>query len=254
MTLIRADLTGKTALVTGAASGIGRATAHLLAKSGAAVAINGLPGDAELARTVEEFTAEGLAVMAAPADIADPQAVKAMVIDAARKLGRLDYLINNAGTPATRAPIPEHDLEAQTDELWDKVLQVNLVGAFRCARAAAMFLKAAKGAIVNIASTAALGSVGSSAAYGASKAGLVNLTRSLARGLGPEVRVNAVAPGYIRTPWTQRFGGNWEEQSMDGVVLKRAGLPADVAEVILFLCAGAGYVTGETIIVDGGEL
>lgn len=254
MTLIRADLVGKAALVTGGASGIGRATAHLLARSGAAVAINGLPGDAELTRTVDEFVAEGLDVMAAPADIADPTAVKAMVIEAARKLGRLDYLINNAGTPATRKPIPEHDLEAQTDELWDKVLQVNLIGAFRCARAAAMFLKAAKGAIVNVASTAALGSVGSSAAYGASKAGLVNLTRSLARGLGPEVRVNAVAPGYIRTPWTQRFGGNWEEHSMDGVVLKRAGLPADVAEVILFLCAGAGYVTGETIVVDGGEL
>lgn len=254
MTLIRADLTGKTALVTGGASGIGRATAHLLARSGAAVAINGLPDDPQLTTTVDEFSAEGLVVTAVRGDIGDPASAVPIVLDSVHKLGRLDYLINNAATPATNAPIPERDLDAHSDELWSTILGVNLVGSFRCARAAASFLKATRGAIVNVASTAAFGSVGSSMAYGASKAGLVNLTRSLSRGLGPDVRVNAVAPGYIRTPWTERFGSNWQDTSMDGVTLKRAGSPADVAEVILFLCAGAGYVTGQTIVVDGGEL
>ena len=127
------------------------------------------------------------------------------------------------------------------------MLSVNLVGPFRCTRAAAPHLKAARGAVVNTASTAGYGYPGSSMAYAASKAALMNLTTNLARGLAPEVRVNAVAPGMIRTPWTIRFGQAWEDSSVAMTSLKRVGTPDDIAEVILFLLAGAGYVTGQTI-------
>jgi 3-oxoacyl-[acyl-carrier protein] reductase len=167
-------------------------------------------------------------------------------------MGRLDYLINNAATAATPAPIPSHDLASLTDERWDIILNLNLVAPFRCSRAAAASLKATRGAIVNTASAAAFGVCGSSAIYAASKAGLVNLTRHLAVGLSPEVRVNAIAPGFITTPWSAKFGPEWEANGVNSSALKRAGTAAEIADVMLFLCAGATYITGQTISVDGG--
>jgi len=161
-------------------------------------------------------------------------------------------LVNNAGTSQTAAPIPPQDLDRLGEDFWREILSVNLVGPFRCTRAAAPHLKAARGAVVNTASTAGYGYPGSSMAYAASKAALMNLTTNLARGLAPEVRVNAVAPGMIRTPWTIRFGQDWEDRSVQMTSLKRVGTPEDIAEVILFLLAGAGYVTGQTLRVDGG--
>lgn len=249
--MIRADLKGKTMLVTAGASGIGLATAELFATSGARVAINDLPGkalDAQVARLRDS----GLGVVAAPADIGDFAAARAMVQDAARSLGRLDYLFNNAGVGLTPKPIPPSDLDALSSEFWRGMLDVNVIGAYCCVQAAAPFLRAAKGAIVNNASTAGLGiNQGSSAAYAASKAALVNLTRSLAKGMGPDVRVNAVAPGHIITPRTDRLGPEHRERSVSRTALRRAGTPQDVAEVVLFLCAGAAYVTGQTIVIDG---
>src|SRR5262249_59149628 len=118
------------------------------------------------------------------------------------KLGRLDSLINSAGTPATTEPIEFTDLDAMTEDFWQTILMTNLIGPFRCAHAAASALKASRGAIVNTTSVAGLGVRGSSVAYGASKAGLVNLTKNLARALAPEVRVNAVAPGLVHSPST----------------------------------------------------
>ena len=250
--MIGADLEGKTALVTGGASGIGLATVSLLARCGAAVAINDRPGNPALEAAVETLGQQGLAVLAAPGDIGDPVAVSAMVETAVGTLGRLDYLINNAGTAMTSKPIPPEDLDALDEAFWHSVLGVNLIGPFRCTRAAAAHLKESAGAVVNTASIAAFGGAGSSAAYAASKAGLVSLTRSLARGLAPEVRVNAVAPGFIRTQWTDRFGTEWQSQAVARTALGRAGEPEDVAEVMLFLCAGAAFVTGQTLIVDGG--
>jgi 3-oxoacyl-[acyl-carrier protein] reductase len=250
--MISADLTGKTVLVTGGASGIGFATARLFAQNGAMVAINDLPGNPRLEEAVLELQQAGLAVGSAPADVGDPEAAQAMVETAAKDMGRLDYLINNAAMSGTEMPIPPHDLDALTEDFWQKLVGLNLVGPFRCTKAAAPWLKEARGAVVSTASSAAFGSPGSSMVYAATKAALVSLTKNLARGLAPEVRVNAVAPGFIRTPWTRRFGQEWEDLTVEMTALHRAGEPEDIAEVMLFLCAGAAYMTGQTVLVDGG--
>ena len=251
--MIQADLSGKTAIVTGGASGIGLACVALLARSGAKVALNHLPDDPEGPTQVAALGAEGLDVAAAPGSVAVPGEAEAMVETAIGALGgRLDYLINNAGTPATSAPIPPSELERIDEDFWQLILNTNLIGPFRCAKAAAPALKAAKGAIVNTASIAGLGQQGSSIAYAASKSGLVSLTRSLARGLGPEVRVNAVAPGAVNSPWQKDWPEERKRASIEKAALKRRCEPEDIAEVVLFLCAGARMVTGETVVVDGG--
>lgn len=250
--MITADLTGRTALVTGGASGIGLATVRQLAVRGARVAINDLASNPKLADVDAQLRREGLDVITVSGSVGNPDDTTAVVEATVERFGRLDYLVNNAGTSETAVPIPPQDLDRLGEEFWREILSVNLVGPFRCTRAAAPYLKAAHGAVVNTASTAGYGYPGSSMAYAASKAGLMNLTSNLARGLAPEVRVNAVAPGMIRTPWTTRFGQDWEDRSVEMTCLKRVGTPDDIAEVILFLLAGAGYVTGQTIRVDGG--
>jgi 3-oxoacyl-[acyl-carrier protein] reductase len=246
------DLKGKTALVTGAASGIGLATAKMLAGFGARVAINHLADDPRGPQAVEDLRASGLDVISAPGNVSRAGDGEAMVEAAVQALGRLDLLVNNAGTPGVTRTIPPAELGLITEELWETILQTNLVGVFRCSRAAAPALKAARGSIVTVASIAGLGRPGSSLAYGASKAAVIDLTRNLARALGPEVRVNAVAPGAVDSAWQIQWTDQQRQSSIDNSVLKRRSRPEDIAEVIVFLGCGAAMVTGQTVVVDGG--
>jgi hypothetical protein len=164
--MITADLTGKTALVTGGASGIGLAAVELFARSGAVVAMNHLAEDPRATAEIARLTGAGFKIVAAPGDVSQARDVPDMVARAVDRLGRLDILINNAGTSGTTAPIEFKDLDKMTEEFWSTILSTNLLGPFRCSHAAASALKAARGAIVNTASVAGLGAVGSSVAYG----------------------------------------------------------------------------------------
>lgn len=250
--MITVDLTGRRALVTGGASGIGLACVTQFARAGARVALNHLPDDPAGPQQVERLRDEGFDVIAGPGNVAVPGDAERMVSESIAALGGLDYLVNNAGTPGTPQPIPPAELDRMSEEFWQKILNTNLLGSFRCAHAAASALTSSHGAIVNVASIAAFNTQGSSLAYAASKAGVVSMTKSLARALAPAVRVNAVAPGAVNSPWQKDWGEDRKQQSIERSLLKRRCEPEDIAEVIFFLCTGARMVTGETVIVDGG--
>jgi NAD(P)-dependent dehydrogenase (short-subunit alcohol dehydrogenase family) len=249
------NLAGAVAIVTGGGTGIGRAVSESLARAGAgAVVVNYSRShdDAEAtAAALKDLGCEGVPHRASVADQAE---VRAMIDQTVSRFGRLDVLVNNAGT--TRF-IPHPDLDALTDEVWDEVLGVNLKGTFYCSRAAAPALRRARGAIVNIASVAAGRASGSSIVYGVSKAGVIQLTRNLAVALAPEVRVNAVAPGLVSTRWfRQAFGedatSTQEERIASSTPLGRVATPEDVAQAVMgFL--GSDMVSGESVIVDGGR-
>jgi 3-oxoacyl-[acyl-carrier protein] reductase len=250
--MISYNLAGKTALVTGGASGIGFAAARMLAKFGATVAVNHLADDARGPEAVEKLVAEGGKAIGAPGSVGERGAAERMVGKAISDLGRLDLLVNNAGTPGTRRRITPPELDLITEDLWSQLLETNLLGVFRCSKAAAPALKQAQGAIVNTASIAGLGRAGSSLAYSATKAGVVSLTQNLARALAPEVRVNAIAPGAVDSSWMVEWTNEERQQSIERALLKRRCQPEDLAEVILFLGFGAAMVTGQTVTVDGG--
>jgi len=244
------NLAGRRALVTGSASGIGLATAQCLARSGATVALNDIAID-KLTIEVNALRQAGLAVHAVPGDLSRSKSVASVAEHALQMLGGIDFLINNAGAPLTKKPIPPSDLDALTDEFWDRILRINLLSAFFMTKALAPHLQAAGGAVVNTVSISAFGGGGSSAAYATAKAGLAGLTRELARGLAPEVRVNGIAPSFVNSPWECRFE-DMAASAKSTVPLARVGEPSEYAEVIIYLCAGAAYVTGEVIPVTGG--
>jgi len=250
--MISYDLAGKTALVTGGASGIGFATARMLAKFGATVAINCLPDDPRGPEAVDKLLDAGGKAVLAPGSVGDASEAEKMVLKAVADLGRLDLLVNNAGTPGTNRRIAPPQLDLITEDLWNLLLNVNLLGVYRCAKAAAPALTGSHGAIVNTASIAGLGRAGSSLAYSATKAGVVSLTQNLARALAPNVRVNAIAPGAVDSSWMVEWTNEERQQSIERALLKRRCQPEDLAEVILFLGFGAAMVTGQTITVDGG--
>jgi 3-oxoacyl-[acyl-carrier protein] reductase len=248
--LIEFKLRGMRALVTGSASGIGLATADRLARSGAHVAMNDLPTDA-LTRAVGGLKAQGFSVEGVPGDLSKSASAREVGLKSLELLGGLDYLINNAGAPGTRTPIPPADLDALTDDFWDRILRINLLSAFWMTKTLAAALTNAKGAVVNTVSVSAFGGGASSTAYATAKAGLAGLTRELARGLAPNVRVNGIAPGYVNCNWECSFGDT-EAIARETIPLARVGQTEEYAEVIVYLCAGASYITGEVIPVTGG--
>src|SRR6476646_7645848 len=199
------DLNGKVAIVTGGGTGIGHAVCVRLARAGAkGIVVNYSRSEDDAQATARELGALGSETLVHRADVSEEAAVKAMVAATIARFGRLDVLVNNAGT--TRF-IAHPDLDALTDEVWDEILGVNLKGTFYCCRAAAPELRKAKGAIVNIASIAGHRATGSSIVYAVSKAAEIQLTRALALALAPDVRVNSVSPGLVSTRWfRKRFG------------------------------------------------
>lgn len=249
--MISYDLSGKRALVTGAASGIGLATLRRLALAGCSVALNHLPDDPRGTEEVNKLRGDGYDVFGVPGAIGDGKEAD-LVNRAVDKMGGLDLLVNNAGTPGARKSISSSDLDLITDELWAAVLDTNLIGLFRCTRAAALALRHSKGAIVSLASVSALTSRGSSLAYAASKAGIITITRHLAQGLAPEIRVNAVAPGAVDSTWQIEWTEAQRQNSIERTPLRRRCVPEDIAETIVYLGFAAPMITGQTIVIDGG--
>jgi 3-oxoacyl-[acyl-carrier protein] reductase len=247
-------LIGKVALVTGAARGIGAATAVRLAELGAAVAVLDR-AEADAAATVETIEATGGSAIAVGCDVSDAEAVDAAVRHVAETLSSVDVLVNNAGI------IRDNLLFKMSTDDWDAVMSVHLRGSFLLARSAQAFMVEKRwGKIVNLSSTSALGSRGQ-ANYAAAKAGLQGLTKTLAIELGPfNINVNAVAPGFIETEMTkataERIGVDFEAMKDDAIPripLRRIGTPADVANVIGFLCTDeSAYVSGQVLYVAGG--
>jgi 3-oxoacyl-[acyl-carrier protein] reductase len=239
----------KVALVTGAATGIGRAVALRFARQGMAVVVNYSRSEADARETLEAVKAAGGAGILCRASVADDGAVRALVSRCWDEFGGLDVLVNNAGTTHF---IDHADMDAVTDDIWDEIFAVNLKGAFYACRAAWPLLRERGGAVVNVASVAGLGGQGSSIPYAASKAALNCLTKSLARVFAPAVRVNAVAPGPVLTRWLADHA-DMVESSLRATPLGRAATPDDIADVIVFLATGTTLMTGQVVVVDGGR-
>lgn len=243
------DLKNKTALVTGGGTGIGRATSLALAARGVSVAVNYSRSRDDAEETVRLITNGGGRAVAIQADVAKDEEVRAMAEQVVRHFGTVDLLVNNAGI--TRH-IPFDDLEGATEEVWDELYQVNVKGMFFCARAVAPYMrKNQQGAIVNLGSIAGQTGLGSSLPYAVSKAAVHGLTKSLARALSPEIRVNCVVPGAVATRW---WAGREEQMKKlaPQMLLQRISTPEDIASLI---CAALEQeaMTGQMITVDGGQ-
>lgn len=240
------DFAGKTVIVTGAASGFGKATATRFHKKGASVVL--VDKDAETLKSVAEQFAEN--ALAITCDVSDPEAVEQMFSRAIGHFGRLDVLVNNAGIAVPGQP---DEIDNAT---WSRVIGTDLSSIFYCSRTAIPHLKKTKGNIVNVASISGMGADWNFPAYNAAKGGAVNLTRSLALALGKYgIRVNAVNPGLCSTAMGKALVEDPEKAKrfIERTALGRLGEPEDVAPVIVFLASPeAGFVTGATVAVDGG--
>ncbi len=250
------ELNGRVAVVTGGAGGIGAAVARSLAKAGiSGLAVNYRKSAGEAEELAQEITRGGVKAIAVQANVQSDEDVRAMIDQIGATFGRLDIVINNAGMTHW---VKLADLEALTDLIWDEILDVNVKGAFRCARAAAVLLGVSEGMIVNVSSISGVlaPSTMSSLAYGTAKAALIYMTRALAVAMAPKVRVNCVAPAFTDTPWMSRhFGAAYQDviaKASAGYPLQRIASPNDIAGAILGLITGGDFVTGQTLIVDGG--
>jgi 3-oxoacyl-[acyl-carrier protein] reductase len=244
----------KKALVTGGGTGIGRSAVLALARAGYDVAINYATSATAAQDTAAEARALGATTLLLPCDVSDDAAVRAMLAAVGEAFGHLDALINNAGTTATWKV---KDLESLDMAEWDRTFAVNVRGTFQVTRAALPWLrKGANPSVVNSASIVGLRPGPQPPPYAASKAAVVNLTKTLAWNLGPDIRVNAVAPGWMEGDWMQRMLGDKYDELMGKraklTPLKRCVTADDVAETMLSLLQGNRFVTGEVVVIDGG--
>ena len=249
----------KTAFITGASSGVGAAVALKLAKLGINVAVNYNSSQAAAEAVVDCVINEGVQAIALQGDVSQEKDCRRIVDQTIEKFGRLDILINNAGTTTF---VPHHDLEGLTEDIWHQTLGVNLMGAFFMTRAGAAHLREAEsGVVVMTSSIASVSANGSSIAYCASKAGMNSLTKTLAKTLGKDgIRVNAVLPGLIDGDWAfNTWGGGDEGQYnelkaafSEQTPLGHVVTPDDVADAILSFVTGSRYVTGQLLTLDGG--
>lgn len=242
------ELLGKVALVTGAAQGIGRAIALILAQKGADIVVSDINLE-KAEETVREIETIGRRAMAIRADVANTNDVERMVEAILGRFGQIDILVNNAGITRDKLIL------RMTEEDWDAVLNVNLKGTFNCTKAVVRHMsKQRRGKIVNIASVVGeMGNVGQ-ANYSASKAGVIGFTKTIAREFAQRgINVNAIAPGYIETPMTEVLPEKVKEELRRMIPMGRLGRPGDVAEAVLFLVSEASrYITGQVLNVNGG--
>jgi 3-oxoacyl-[acyl-carrier protein] reductase len=246
--------TKRVALVTGAATGIGRAAAVALARAGFDVAINFSRSEAQARETATQAERAGAQTLLLKCDVSDEAGVRAMIAAIGERFGHLDVLVNNAGVTASWKP---KDLETLDLAEWDRVFAVNVRGMFQVTRAALPWLrKGERPCIVNTASIVGLRPGPQPLPYAASKAAVVNLTKTLAWNLGPEIRVNAVAPGWMEGEWMERMLKDKYEDLMGkrakATPLRRVVTAEDVAETMLSLIESNRFVTGEVVVVDGG--
>jgi len=247
-------LEGQVALITGASSGIGRATAEALAREGARVAVNYCKNQAGAEQTAETIRKAGGEALVVRADVTRAAEVLAMVDAVRAEWGRIDILVNNAGDLLAR-----HSLADMTEEYWDQIMALNLKSVFLCVRAVWQQMAERKsGCIINVSSIAGRNGGGpGAAAYAAAKGGLLTYTKGLAKELAPHgIRVNGIAPGVIATPYHERYSpGEVFQRFIASIPLGRAGTSEDIADVIVFLASPAArYIIGETVEVNGGML
>lgn len=251
------DLTNRVAIVTGSSSGVGAATARLLAEQGCHVVINYNNNAAGAKQVAEACEAAGADTLVLQANVANDEDCVAMAQAANEKWGRVDALVNNAGTTKF---VDHHRLDGLSAEDFQRIYSVNVVGAYQMTRAVSHLMHAQEegGAVVNVASTAGITGIGSCVAYAASKGAMVTMTLSLARALGPKLRINAVCPGFIEGEWLKE--GYGDDRYAKLMAFNRANAPLGVtatpetvADAIMHFITGPQVVTGETLIVDGGR-
>jgi pteridine reductase len=240
------ELRGKVALVTGAGRRLGRALAQALADRGMTIAIHFNASAEGAGELQDEINSAGGQAVCFSADLTDAMAARSLPQQVVERLGRLDVLVNSA------AVMRRLRLEETTPEQWDEVLNLNLRSVFFCTQGAAPALRQAQGKVVNLADLAGLEPWPGFAAHSISKAGVVMLTKVLARSLAPEVTVNAIAPGAVLVP--EEYSAEDRERLVRSTPLRRLGSPGDVVAALLYLLEGGDYVTGEILVVDGGRL
>lgn len=251
------DLTERVAIVTGSSSGVGAATARLLASQGCNVVVNYNSNADGANKIAEDCRAQGVECLVAGGNVAEDSACQSIVSAAIEKWGRVDILVNNAGT----TKFMDHaDLDGLSSDDFQRIYGVNVIGSYQMIRAVNEHMQQQEegGVVVNVASTAAITGIGSSVAYAASKGAMVTMTLSLARSLGPKLRINAVCPGFIEGDWLRKGLGNEKYEELMEFHRRNSPLGVTataetVADAIIHFITGPQIVTGETLIVDGGR-